>query len=433
MRSRDAAENFIAGLHPTERTAIFTSSGTQSLDFTGDRQQLHEALFKLHPNMRMDPKTDCPQITDYLASQIVNMEDPDAYRIVRDEAIHDCHEDARFVTNEIIRMQAQAAYGQYVMRARDSLTNLDGVVERIALMPGERQVMVVSDGFMAPEMRDRLERVIDHALRARVIISALDGKGLAVMLREADASQSYLPSANLTGVYRMYDSAREAEATGTLAEIAGGTGGQFFHNDNDLLEGFRKVLSPPEVSYVLTFSPQNLKNDGAFHNLKVTLANGHGMTVQARKGYFAPKGQQSPEEQAKDQIREAVFSQETIQDLPLIVQTHASKVGTQDERIDIRAELDVGSLPFKTDGDRSIDDVKFIVALFDRDGKYVKGSQQDRALALKRDTLAQLKKSGLRFHAGVTVKTGTYTVRMVVREAQRGGMAAVSKAVEIPM
>ena len=55
-----------------------------------------------------------------------------------------------------------------------------------------------------------------------------------------------------------------------LGELADGTGGTFFHNNNDLVEGFRQTGATPEFMYVLGFSPQNLKFDGSYHSLKVT-------------------------------------------------------------------------------------------------------------------------------------------------------------------
>jgi VWFA-related protein len=431
VRSREAAEKFIVGLPPNERVAIFTSSGTQSLDFTDDRQKLHEGLMKLHANTRL--RGGCPEISDYLASQIVNQEDRDAYAILSDEVVNDCHMPSDMVKRDMLRIQARAAYDAYVMQARAVLTNLDGLIERIAVMPGERQVMLVSDGFMPLEMQNRVESVVDHALRARVTISALDGAGLTMHWREIDASQSYAPIGILATRSDLYDGIRESAATGTLAEIANGTGGQFFHNDNDLLKGLRKILMPPEVSYVLTFSPEKLKYDGAFHTVKVALVSGHGLTVQSRKGYFAPKQQVSPEELAKDQIREAVFSQDPIQDLPLTVQTEVRKAGAQSAEIAVQAQLDVRNLPFQKRGDRNIDNLTFAVALFDHDGKYISGSQQNFALALKDTTLADLQKSGLSYKTHVLVKAGAYTVRVVVRDSQGEQMAASSKAVEAPL
>ena len=62
-----------------------------------------------------------------------------------------------------------------------------------------------------------------------------------------------------------------------------------------------------------------MKQDGKFHDLKVELAEKHkGFSVQARRGYFAPRnaaeanaiakpgGAPESDAQAKEQIREAV-------------------------------------------------------------------------------------------------------------------------------
>jgi VWFA-related protein len=432
--SREAAEKFIAGLPPTERVAIFTSSGTQSLDFTDDRQKLHEALMKLRANARVNSKDNCPEINDYLAGQMLDDEHSPAYTIVSDEAVNVCHWDTRMASNpEILRGLAQQAYYGYRLQSRAVLKNLESVIERIAAMPGERQVMLVSDGFMDLEMNNRVESVVDHALRARVTVSALDGAGLAMNMVEMDASRSYMPSPDLSVLVDTYNTAREVDATGTLAEIANGTGGQFFHDNNDLLGGLRKILLPPEVSYVLTFSPEKLKSDGAFHALKVTLASGNGLTIQSRKGYFAPKQQVSPEELAKNEIREAVYSSYPLQDLPLTFEAEVRKAEGQNADVAVQAVLDIRSLPFQKQGDRNVDNVTFAVGLFDHDGKYVSGSQQTYSLALKDTTRAEMEKRGLSLKTHVSAKTGAYTVRVVVRDSQGGKMAASSKAVETPM
>ncbi len=56
-----------------------------------------------------------------------------------------------------------------------------------------------------------------------------------------------------------------------LSELAYATGGTFVQNSNDFEGGLRRLATPPEYSYLLAFSPQNLKFDGRFHNLKVTV------------------------------------------------------------------------------------------------------------------------------------------------------------------
>jgi VWFA-related protein len=73
-----------------------------------------------------------------------------------------------------------------------------------------------------------------------------------------------------------------------MAELADATGGTYFHNSNDLSGGFRKLTLAPEYLYLLEFTPQDVKQDGSYHRLKVKLAQ-DGLKLQARRGYFAPK------------------------------------------------------------------------------------------------------------------------------------------------
>jgi VWFA-related protein len=77
----------------------------------------------------------------------------------------------------------------------------------------------------------------------------------------------------------------EEEAMGELAD---GTGGAFFHNNNDLDAGFKSTTEAPEVVYMLELSLSNSKAKDGYHRLKVKLDRG-GMDVQARRGYFIPK------------------------------------------------------------------------------------------------------------------------------------------------
>jgi hypothetical protein len=39
----------------------------------------------------------------------------------------------------------------------------------------------------------------------------------------------------------------------------------------------------------LGFSPENVKLDGRFHKLRVTVNGNSNLAIKARKGYYAPK------------------------------------------------------------------------------------------------------------------------------------------------
>src|SRR4029077_16299118 len=107
----------------------------------------------------------------------------------------------------------------------------------------------------------------------------------------------------------------------------------FVRNNNDYDEAFRRLAQAPEYSYVLAFAPQNLKLDGSFHTLKVKLKSPQKLTLQARRGYYAPKGLVNPDEQAKQEIEDAMFSQEEMHNLPVKLRTQFFKASDQDAKL----------------------------------------------------------------------------------------------------
>ena len=97
-RVREAAERHFATLRPTDRAAIFTTSGITNLDFTDDRAKLHEALLRLQPRpISRSVAVDCPDISYYQADLIVNKNDSDATQVAVMEA-GECGPNASFIS-----------------------------------------------------------------------------------------------------------------------------------------------------------------------------------------------------------------------------------------------------------------------------------------------------------------------------------------------
>ena len=163
------------------------------------------------------------------------------------------------------------------------------VVQRTAATPGSRSIVLVSPGFLTQtvDTRQAVAELIDRALRSDIVVNTLDVRGLSTPVPAPNASHPADP------VMRARLDREEAlERSDVLANLAYSTGGTFFHNNNDLDEGFRRTADTPEYIYVLGFSPQKL--DGKFHKLKVTLNGPEKLTVQARQGYYALKPAASP-------------------------------------------------------------------------------------------------------------------------------------------
>ncbi len=167
--------------------------------------------------------------------------------------------------------------------------------------------------------------VEDRANQSNIVLNTLDVRGVYVPDVEGDITRANSDTFRTVGFKTRFRVESQTQQAYVLADLAYGTGGAFFHNSNDLAGGLSTLGAAPEASYVLGFSPQTQKMDGAFHTIKVKITGKRKYTIQARRGYYAPRKIDNPREQASQEIQEAVFSRDEIQDLPMEIQTQYTK------------------------------------------------------------------------------------------------------------
>lgn len=445
-RVRDAAEHHFASLRPTDRAAIFTVSGQGNLDFTDDRAQLHAALVKIQPRPRLGaPPHPCPFMSHYIADMIVNKNDPlvldavarDAFACTFSVDPNSHSASPQVVANEFAQARilaqttAMNALNVGNDEARLALNSLKDVIRRLSVAPGERSVVLVSPGFITSDVLYDVTEATDRALHANVIIGTLDARGLYVPMPGGDASGENGPNLVAAPEEAQYEIAGEAANDDVLMALADATAGVFFHNNNDLADGLRQTSASPEYYYVLGFAPQNLKFDGRFHGLKVTLKNPSRLTLQARKGYYAPKQAPDAAQEAKQEIEDALFSQEEMHDLPVQLHTQFFKSSDVEAKLAVLVHVDVKHLRFRKADGRNNNDLTIASGLFDRNGTFITGMEKIVTMHLKDDTLEHRVESGVTVKSSFDVKPGSYLVRLVVRDAE-GQLSAENGAVEIP-
>ena len=138
-----------------------------------------------------------------------------------------------------------------------------------------------------------------------------------------------------------------------------------------------------------------------------------------------------PETLAKEEIRQAVYSQEELRDLPLDCQTQFFKTPTG-VRLAVVAHVTTKGVKFARDGDRSKDNLTVATALFDENGNLVTGLEKIIEMKLRDATLERLNRSGIIVKSTFDVQPGTFLVRVVVRDSEGAQMAAVNRGVVIP-
>lgn len=216
-RLRDAAAKQIGAIQSGDRLAIFTSSCRVAIDFTNDQAKLQAGVARLVLNPTAICRVSLPQ--------------------------------------------------------KIQLELLKGLVRRMANLPGHRDVILISPGFLVGADRANEQAdLIDKAAAAKVTINAMD-----ILERTGFDSQDPYGRGNGGNLLANPE---------VLTEIAHGTGGTCIPS-SDYAASFLK-LGTPESHYMLGFIPSG-KPDGRLHQLKVKLENSRKLTVEARKGYLAAK------------------------------------------------------------------------------------------------------------------------------------------------
>lgn len=434
---RSAATRLFASLAPTDRVAIYSTSGQVTQEFTQEHATLQESLLGVVPRpLSTNGLHQCPEISYYQADQIQNKSDTQALAVATEDALQCAYNGDPQMTPQAQTL-AQSASLQ-ALNSGDSQAeyvdrHLEEIVKRLAGMPGQRVMVFVSPGFIiTTALSLDSSSLIDHANRANIVINTIDARGLYTpdLLGDiADPPRSSLKTVGIKSSYRIQAQSAQSDI---LAQLADGTGGTFFHNRNDIDEGLREAAAAPSMSYLLGFSPQNLKINGAYHTIRVTLAGKQKFNVQARHGYYAPRTIADPAEAAKEEIQEALFSQDEIHDLSIELQTQFFKKDPSEARLAVLTHVDVKGIRFRKADGRNRDNLTVATAIFDENGNFVTGGEKIVEMKLLDKTVDRLSHSGFTLKSSFDIKPGTYLVRLVVREAEGAQMAARNGAISIP-
>lgn len=269
-KAKKAAGKHVSELRVGDRAAIFATSGKVAVDFTDSRETLQGALRELKPRGRAGES--CPPMSYYEADLIVNQGDSDARDIATGNAL-ECMFKGGNPDRGQMNIAAHTAWAkaeQLVANGREeskkALQILRDAIARTSAMSGARSIVLISPGFptLTEQSQAAAMELIELALKSGIVVNTLDVADL---------------ESGLAG--------EQMARAGVMADLAYGTGGIFFHNNNDLSDGFQQTADIPKYVYVLAFSPQKL--DGKFHKLKVAVKSPQKLRVQARPGYYALK------------------------------------------------------------------------------------------------------------------------------------------------
>ena len=445
-QTRDAAKKFLKTLHPEDRVAIVTASGEGGTDFTSDRDALETAMAAVRPRpfpgappaAATATSGPCPPPMTYTEAFAITQEGSNGVAGVAGGDFAACYLGAGAGGASMADPQAGADAGGAMARAAAIRTQaageeatdaifdrLERAIRRLSTEPSQRVIVMVSPGFVYSGHQSDFAAIINLALRNNVVINTLDAKGIYMGEGKWDPDR-----------FRRFGFSHFLDEQPVLEDLADGTGGRFVKNNNDFTGVMREMSEAPEAFYLIGYAPQNLALDGRYHVLKVSLAHRSFDSVQARRGFYAPSGTETPEQAATRDMNDALFSDEQQHDLAVKMETPvagatSSANGTAERKLSLVADLDVANMRFVKQDGANEDEVVLDAAIFDKDGNYVTGTKKTVSMRYDDNSLAQIEKTGAKVNFDFDVAPGEYTVRLVARDSNDQHLAAESEAVSV--
>ena len=427
-----AAIRHLQDLRPGDRAAVVATSGRMIQPFTADRNKLREALShmgSLGRRITFDVSQLNQEVTckiTYLKADWISNGDPASLQncvpppgrpvtalpaVVRPGAggglalDGDIH---RIQLENQVRNFAESIVQAGDRDVRNYFARLGELVDTMSRMPGERTILLLSPGmYIAPRFRPLQDAVIAEAVRGRVVISGVDPRG-SYIRNDPDDPSTWTDAWGI---------AETNQRVSFMENVTAGTGGRFIRGDNDIHAVLRSLVAVPEFAYVLGYSPSPLTLDGKYHAIKVTLKHARGLTVDARKGYYASNAEPESAGSARMPAEEAFFSGQAFSEIPARLAVRSSQIANADHSVlTATAFFDLRPVQFRKEAGSYRAALKMGIGVFDENGKLVKDVWQQIDLHPNDAELERLVRSGIDVSTDFDVAPGRYLVRVLVHD-----------------
>jgi VWFA-related protein len=313
------------------------------------------------------------------------------------------------------------------------LQALQSISQVLSHFNQKKSVIYFSSGMTQTGIENEiaLRAAVNAAIKANVAIYTLDARGLEAQPPGGSAQTASLRGQGMysgSAVQSALDSNFASQET--LTTLSSDTGGKAFLDSNDLGQVFDRVQRDTSAYYVLGYHSNNPLRDGRFRRIQVKV-NRPGLSLEFRKGYYAPKDF----EHFNTQDKEQQMADELASDLPntdVAVYMAASYFRLDDRRFYVPAALVVpgSQIPFTKGGDKDKASLDIIGEVLDEMKRPVSSIRETVKLSL--DTAQEVRRKNVQYSTGFILTAGKYRFKFVVRENQSGRLGSLETEFTVP-
>ncbi len=313
------------------------------------------------------------------------------------------------------------------------LEALRSVAEKLAYVQQKKSLIYFSSGMNRTgiENQSELRAAVNAAVRSNLAIYTMDMRGLQALVAGGEAQ-----NASLRGV-----SAYSGQATlnalnsnfttqETLVTLASGTGGRAFLDSNDFNKIFKGVQQDTSTYYLLGYRSTNTARDGRYR--RIIVKNGiPGIKIDYRRGYYAPADyQHSTKDDKERQLEEELASELPATDLPLYLGVAYFRLESNKFFVPISLVVPGAQIPFVRSSDRDQATLDVIGMVLDPAQHPLNRIRDTVKLAVS--TATEVQKKNVQYDTGMSLLSGKYHLKFVVRENQTGRMGSFETDIEVP-
>jgi VWFA-related protein len=334
-----------------------------------------------------------------------------------------------------------------------TMGSIEEVIKGLKDLPGRKDLIFVSESMKVmfednktPSqgrelvLKERLQRLVDNANKAAVVIHSIDPRGVLYTGMSAEDNVATQSDDDVADIYAQ----RSAQLINTqdgMVKIAQQTGGLFIQNHNDIDRAVAKAVDDGEGYYLIGYQPNEATisemktGKSKFHDIRVSVKR-PGSRVRTRSRFFSTPEEISPPDimARKERVQEALSSPFAAGNIPVRLTALYSQTKGDKPCINALLHFDVNTLTFteEPEGWRKAA-LEFVAGVYDAGGQQIEFTDKVWNLMVKAGAHENMKKNGLSFMLRVPVKDpGAYQVRLVLRDNRSGQIGSATQFVEVP-
>ncbi|HJQ25143.1 MAG TPA: VWA domain-containing protein [Blastocatellia bacterium] len=331
-----------------------------------------------------------------------------------------------------------------------TINGLTVIVNSLRTTPGRKAVIFFSEGIPLPSTVEPFMRaLISAANAANVSIYAIDAAGLRVVSAQTTTKREIESNTNL----RMTELGAGADRNGPmtkdfernedllrldprsgLGQLSDQTGGFLIQNTNDFKDRMNRIGEELRTYYALSYAPKDQTEDGQFRRIEVKVKRS-GVTVQARKGYYAIHTSfDSPLLEYETPALAALASGRGPKDLAIRASAMSFPEPRRTGLVTALADIPMQAIAFRTDEKTKTfsTDFSVVVTFKSAASSLVTKMSHHYLMSGPAANLAALQKENIQFYREGDLAPGRYQMQTAVYDAFAKKAGVQEATIEVP-